>query len=146
MAPDDAGVDELRSGRWWAGPAYVLVVDDYDLLLRQLGGPFTVLTDLLAQGADIGLSVVLARRVAGSQRTSYEQFAQRLREVADTALILSGLPDEGPLIAGVGARQWPPGRGMLIAGRSRPQLIQCCLDPAGGAASTPADAPTGALR
>ena len=110
------------------------MVDDYDLLVGQLGGPFTGLTDLLAQGADIGLGVVLARRVAGSQRTSYEQFGQRLREVTDAALVLSGPHEEGPLIGGVSARQWPPGRGVLVSGRVRPQLIQCCLDEAPEAA------------
>ncbi|HET9897341.1 MAG TPA: type VII secretion protein EccCa [Streptosporangiaceae bacterium] len=128
VAPESAGVAELR-GRWWSGPKYFLIVDDYDLLLGQMGGPFTALTDLLAQGADIGFGVVLTRRVAGSQRTSYEQFGQRLREIADAALILSGQPDEGPLAGGVSARPWPPGRGMLVSGRARPQLIQCCLDP-----------------
>jgi DNA segregation ATPase FtsK/SpoIIIE, S-DNA-T family len=128
VAPEDAGVAELRAGRWWSGPRYVLVVDDYDLMLGQMGGPFSPLVDLLAQGGDIGLSVVLTRRVAGSQRTSYEPFGQRLREVAAAALILSGQPDEGPLAGGVSARQWPPGRGILVHGRARPQLVQCCLD------------------
>ena len=128
VAPENAGVAELRKGKWWSGPRYVLLVDDYDLLIGQLGGPFTMLTDLLAQGSDIGFSVILTRRVAGSQRTAYEQFGQRLREVAGTALILSGQPDEGPLVGGVSARQWPAGRGILIPGRARPQLIQCCLN------------------
>ena len=130
VAPEGAGVSELRSGRWWSGPNYVLIVDDYDLMLSSMGGPLTALTDLIAQGADIGFTVVLTRRVAGSQRTSYESFGQRLREVASTALVLSGLPDEGPLVGGVTARPWPPGRGMLVTGRTRPQLVQCCVDPA----------------
>ena len=108
----------------------MLIVDDYDLLLSSMGGPFTALVDLIAQGADIGFSVVLTRRVAGSQRTSYEPFGQRLREVAGAALVLSGQPDEGPLAGGVIARPWPPGRGVLVSGRTRPQPIQCCLDPA----------------
>jgi S-DNA-T family DNA segregation ATPase FtsK/SpoIIIE len=129
VAPEDAGVAELRKGKRWSGPRYVLLVDDYDLLIEQLGGPFTMLTDLLAQGAEIGFTVILTRRFAGSQRTAYEQFGQRLREVAATTLILSGQPDERPLVAGVSARQWPPGRGTLVRGRARPQLIQCCIDP-----------------
>ncbi|HEY1618042.1 MAG TPA: type VII secretion protein EccCa, partial [Streptosporangiaceae bacterium] len=129
VAPDDAGVAELRGERWWSGPRHVLLVDDYDLLVGSMGGPFGALAELVAQGGDIGLSVVLTRRVAGSQRTSFEPFGQRLREVADHVLILSGQTDEGPLVAGVSARQWPPGRGMLVARRTRPQLVQCCLDP-----------------
>jgi S-DNA-T family DNA segregation ATPase FtsK/SpoIIIE len=126
VPPDGASVSELRGGRWWSGPQYVLIIDDYDLLVGSMGGPFAQLADLVAQGPDIGLSVVLARRVAGSQRTAFEPFGQRLREVADHALILSGLPDEGPLVGGVTARPRPPGRGILISGRTRPQLVQCC--------------------
>ena len=34
--------------------------------------------------------------------------------------------DEGPLVGGVAARPWPPGRGVLVSGRTRPQLVQCC--------------------
>jgi DNA segregation ATPase FtsK/SpoIIIE, S-DNA-T family len=126
VPPDGASVSELRGGRWWSGPQYVLIVDDYDLLVGSMGGPFSQLADLVAQGPDIGLSVVLARRVAGSQRTAFEPFGQRLREVADHALILSGQPDEGPLVGGVTARARPPGRGILVSGRTRPQLVQCC--------------------
>jgi S-DNA-T family DNA segregation ATPase FtsK/SpoIIIE len=128
VPPDGATVSELRGGRWWSGPRYVLVVDDYDLLVGSMGGPFSQLADLVAQGPDVGLSVILARRVAGSQRTAFEPFGQRLREVADHALILSGQPDEGPLVGGVVARAWPPGRGVLVSGRTRPQLVQCCQD------------------
>jgi S-DNA-T family DNA segregation ATPase FtsK/SpoIIIE len=128
IVPDDAGVAQLRHGRWWSGPWHVLIVDDYDLLVGPMGGPFGALADHVAQGPDIGLGVVLTRRVAGSQRTAFEAFGQRLREVADSILILSGQPDEGPLAAGVTARPRPPGRGILVCGRTRPRLIQCLLD------------------
>jgi S-DNA-T family DNA segregation ATPase FtsK/SpoIIIE len=141
VAPEDAGVAELREGKRWSGPRYVLIVDDYDLLTGQLGGPFTMLTDLLAQGTDIGFSVILTRQVAGSQRTAQEQFGQRLREVATTALILSGQPDQGPLVSGVSARQWPPGRGILIPGHARPRLIQCCLAVEEPTAGSESDSP-----
>lgn len=137
MTPEDAAVDELRGGRWWSGPRYLLVVDDYDLLLGSMGGPFASLAEVVAQGPDIGFGVILTRRVAGSQRTAFEPFGQRLREVADHVLVLSGLPDEGPLAGGVTARPWPPGRGMLVAGRGRPQLVQLCLDPQEPAAPGP---------
>jgi S-DNA-T family DNA segregation ATPase FtsK/SpoIIIE len=128
MVPEDASVADLSAGRLWHGPCHVLVIDDYDLLVGPMGGPFAALPDLVAQGPDIGLGVILTRRVAGSQRTSFEAFGQRLREVADHLLILSGQPDEGPLAAGVTARQRPPGQGILVSGRSRPRLIQCLVD------------------
>ena len=124
----------------------MLVVDDYDLLVGPMGGPFGALADLLAQGGDIGLGVVLARRVAGSQRTAFEPFGQRMREVASHILILSGSPDEGPLAGGVSARSWPPGRGVLVPGRARPQLLQCCLpDEESPWPFRPGAAPAGAL-
>jgi S-DNA-T family DNA segregation ATPase FtsK/SpoIIIE len=146
VPPESAGVAELRQGRWWSGPRHLLVVDDYDLLVGPMGGPFGALPDLLAQGADIGLGVVLARRVAGSQRTAFEPFGQRLREVASHILILSGSPDEGPLAGGVSARSWPPGRGILVPGRARPQLLQCCLpDEESPWPFRPSAAPAGAL-
>jgi S-DNA-T family DNA segregation ATPase FtsK/SpoIIIE len=128
MVPEDASAADLSAGRLWHGSCHVLVVDDYDLLVGPVGGPFAVLPDLVAQGPDIGFGVILARRVAGSQRTSFEAFGQRLREVADHLLILSGQPDEGPLAAGITARQRPPGQGILVSGRSRPRLIQCLVD------------------
>ncbi|MDR2988011.1 MAG: type VII secretion protein EccCb, partial [Nocardiopsaceae bacterium] len=128
VAPDDAGAAGLRKRKRWSGPRYVLLVDDYNLLIAQLGAPFTMLTELLEQGADIGFTVILTRRVAGSQRTPYEQFGQRLGEVAPTALILSGQPEDGSVVADVSARQWPPGRGALVRSRARPQLIQCIID------------------
>lgn len=143
IAPEGAAVSELRGRSWWTGPRYALLVDDYDLLLSGAGGPFGGLTDLLAQGADIGLTVVLTRRVAGSQRTSYEPFGQRLREVVAAALILSGQPEEGPLAGGVSARAWPPGRGVLVHGRTRPQLIQCCLEPVDAVADRAGEPPEG---
>ncbi|MHB1597031.1 MAG: type VII secretion protein EccCa [Streptosporangiaceae bacterium] len=125
MPPDDATLADLRRDRRWPGPCQVLVVDDYDLLLGAMGGPFGPLADQLAHGAEIGLAVLAARRVAGSQRTAFEPFGQRLREVAGQVLVLSGSADEGPLAGGVTARAWPPGRGMLVSGRARPHLVQC---------------------
>jgi S-DNA-T family DNA segregation ATPase FtsK/SpoIIIE len=144
-APDDASVTELRDGHRWAGPRHLLIVDDYDLLIGSMGGPFAALAELIAQGPDIGFGAVLTRRVAGSQRTAFEVFGQRLREVADHVLVLSGQPDEGPLASGVTARPRPPGRGVLVSGRARPQLVQCCLDAVPGAAVPGAAVPGAAV-
>jgi DNA segregation ATPase FtsK/SpoIIIE, S-DNA-T family len=152
VAPDDASVAALRDGHRWSGPRHLLIVDDYDLLIGSMGGPFAALAELIAQGPDIGFGAVLTRRVAGSQRTAFEVFGQRLREVADHILVLSGQPDEGPLAGGVTARPRPPGRGVLVSGRARPQLMQCCLDdgpdaaaPAPGAARPGAADPGAAV-
>jgi S-DNA-T family DNA segregation ATPase FtsK/SpoIIIE len=100
------------------------VVDDYDLVVTPSGNPLAPLADLLAQARDIGLHVVLARRVGGLQRALYEPFLQRLKDLSTPGLILSGSRDEGPVIGPYRASEQPPGRGLLVGRTLRVQLVQ----------------------
>jgi DNA segregation ATPase FtsK/SpoIIIE, S-DNA-T family len=125
---DGTSSAELQSAAGWTGPDHVVVIDDYERLLTSLGGPLGSLVELLGASGDVGLHVLLARRVAGAQRTAFEPFGQRLREVATVTLVLSGSPDEGPLLSGVTPRPLPPGRGTLVTTGRHPHLVQCCLD------------------
>ena len=136
--PSDLSFERLRAGDWWSGPQHVLVVDDYDLLLSPAGSPLTPLLDAIGQARDIGLHVLLARRASGSQRTAFEPFGQRLREVGATGLVMSGPTNEGPLVADVAAHPQPPGRGFLVRARERTALVQCCIDEAADGTSYPA--------
>jgi ESX secretion system protein EccC len=43
-----------------------MLVDDYDLLPAATGSPLAPLLDLLGQGRELGLHLVLARSVAGA--------------------------------------------------------------------------------
>lgn len=145
LPPEELDPDQLRFRSWWHGPDHVLVVDDYDLVLTSGSGPFGALVDLLGMAADIGFHVLLARRASGAQRSSFEPFWQRLREVGAHGMLLSGPPDEGPLLGGLTPRPQPPGRGHLVTGRARASsgttlptaaLVQCCIGdegPASGA-------------
>ncbi len=135
--PSDLSFERLRAGDWWSGPQHVLVVDDYDLLLGPAGSPLVPLLDAIGQARDIGLHVLLARRASGSQRTAFEPFGQRLREVGATGLVMSGPTNEGPLVADVAAHPQPPGRGFLVRARERTALVQCCIDEADDATAYP---------
>jgi DNA segregation ATPase FtsK/SpoIIIE, S-DNA-T family len=117
----------LLEGSWWTGPEHVLVVDDYDLTLTAAGGPLGTLADALGHARDIGFHVLLARRVAGAQRTAFEAFGQRLRELGPPTLLLNGDKGEGPLAGDRTASPQPPGRGLLVRGGHRDALVQCCL-------------------
>jgi S-DNA-T family DNA segregation ATPase FtsK/SpoIIIE len=117
----------LLEGSWWTGPEHVLVVDDYDLTLSPPGGPLGTLADALGHARDIGFHVLLARRVAGAQRTAFEAFGQRLRELGPPTLLLSGDKGEGPLTGDRTASPQPPGRGLLVRRGRRDALVQCCL-------------------
>jgi S-DNA-T family DNA segregation ATPase FtsK/SpoIIIE len=137
-----AAVDELAAGivgryppaglspqaiaarSWWTGPEFFVVVDDYDLVTSPSGNPLMPLLDLLAQGRDLGLHVVLARRAGGMARAGLDPIINRLRELHSAGLILSGDPTEGPILGLHRATSQPPGRGLLVRRRARALLVQ----------------------
>ncbi|MFD2399774.1 type VII secretion protein EccCb [Prauserella oleivorans] len=77
--------EQLRERSWWAGPELFILIDDYDLVVSQLDNPFLPLLDFLAQGRDIGMHVVLARRTGGASRALFEPFLSRLRDLGSPA-------------------------------------------------------------
>jgi len=110
----DVTPQQLRHRSWWSGAEVFLVVDDYDLVATQQGSPVQALLPLLPQALDVGLHLVVARRAGGASRALYEPVIQALRDLAAPGLVLSGSPDEGPLIGGVRPAPAPPGRGRLV--------------------------------
>jgi S-DNA-T family DNA segregation ATPase FtsK/SpoIIIE len=129
LPPVDVTVRQLRERSWWAGPDVYVVVDDYDLVATATGNPLTPLLELVPQARDVGLHVILARRVAGSSRASFEPFIQRVRETGEQGLLLGGDPSEGQVLGGLKAQQQPPGRGVLVRRRAAPELIQVAWTP-----------------
>ena len=108
----------------WSGPRLLLVVDDYDLVASATGNPLSGLVDLLAHGRDIGLHLLVARRVGGLGRAAFEPLLQRLRELDTPALIMRGDPTEGVVLGGVKPDpSLPPGRAVLVR-RHTSTLVQ----------------------
>lgn len=126
MAPADASPLAAPS---WEGPRYVVLFDDYDLVAGATGGPLAPLLDVLAVGGDVGLHVVLARRVGGSARGAYEAVFGRLRELGSPGILLSGDPGEGPLLGGAKAQPQPAGRGLYVRRGERAVLVQTAFSP-----------------
>ena len=114
----------LRERNWWSGPELYLVVDDYDLVVSPMSNPLLPLLDMLAQSRDVGLHVLLARASGGAGRAMYEPFLQRLRELGASGLVLSGSPEEGPLVGDTAPRKFPPGRGIAVSRRHGSRRIQ----------------------
>jgi DNA segregation ATPase FtsK/SpoIIIE, S-DNA-T family len=115
----------------WVGPRYVVLVDDYDLLPAATGSPLLPLVDLLGLGSELGLHMVLARRVAGVARAGFEPVFQRLRELGGSGLVMRGDPAEGPVLGGQRAGAFPPGRGVFVRSRRPPTLVQVAYSPPG---------------
>ena len=83
-----------------------------------------VLQPLLAQARDTGLHVVVARRSGGAARALYEPVLQSMRDLAAPGLLLSGSPEEGPLLGGQRPRPAPPGRGRLVSREGGVEVVQ----------------------
>ncbi|MEJ2869026.1 type VII secretion protein EccCa [Actinomycetospora sp. OC33-EN08] len=114
----------LRARDWWQGPAMLVVVDDHDLVATPGGDPLAPLLDLLPQGRDIGLHVVLARSAGGASAAMMQPVLRRLRELGGPGLLHSGPRDEGALLHGVRAADLPPGRAQYVTRRAAPELVQ----------------------
>ncbi|MEH6819200.1 MAG: type VII secretion protein EccCa [Dietzia psychralcaliphila] len=127
MPGADVTPDELRARSWWSGPRIHLVVDDLDLVVTGAGNPLAPLTRFLPHARDIGLSVVLARRSAGSSRALYDSFVGRIRDLGGAGLIMSGSREEGPLLGGVRPAPLPAGRGRLVTRSGGVRLVQTAL-------------------
>src|SRR5262249_32605087 len=122
-----ASREELLRGPEWSGPRYFVVVDDYDLLVGPTGSPLAGLSELLAQGKDVGLHLLLARRAGGMPRAAFEPVIQRLGELNSPGPVMSGEPQEGPVIGAQRAAPQPPGRGYLVRRHQRTTLVQTLI-------------------
>lgn len=116
--------EQLRHRSWWSGAEVFVVVDDHDLVATQHTSPLHVLQPLLAQAADVGLHLVLARRAGGAARALHEPVVQSLRDLATPGLLLSGSPEEGPLLGGLRPVPAPPGRGRLVTRERGIEVVQ----------------------
>jgi S-DNA-T family DNA segregation ATPase FtsK/SpoIIIE len=123
LAPADLTVEELRRRSWWSGPEVYVVVDDYDLVTGGGDNPLMPLLGHLAQARDVGLHLVVARRVGGASRAMFEPLMMALRELNSPGMLLSGDPQEGQLLGDYRAALLPPGRGILVR-RNAAMLVQ----------------------
>ena len=101
-----------------------VVVDDYDLVATQQGSPVQALQPLMAQARDVGLHLAVARRSGGASRALYEPVLQSMRDLAAPGLLLSGSPDEGPLVGTQKPQPAPPGRGRLVTRNRGTEVVQ----------------------
>ena len=120
----DVTPTQLRERSWWHGPDLYLLVDDYDLVATPGNNPLAPLLDVLPQARDIGLHIIVTRRVGGASRALFEPVLQRLRELDTPGLLMSGNREEGQLFGNLRPSPQPPGRGTLVRRRDGMQLIQ----------------------
>ncbi|MCM3883413.1 type VII secretion protein EccCb [Frankia sp. R82] len=125
----DVTPEQMADRSWWTGSDVYVVVDDYDVVASSAGSPLAPLLPYLPLASDVGLHMVLSRRVGGMARTGFEPVIAMLRDLATPGLILSGDPGEGPVLGPVRATHQPPGRGLMVRRGTRPVLVQTAWDP-----------------
>ncbi|HEY1485224.1 MAG TPA: type VII secretion protein EccCb, partial [Micromonosporaceae bacterium] len=125
----DVTPQQLRERSWWRGPELFVLVDDYDLVAGGATNPLTALLEYLAQGRDVGLHVVIARRAGGASRAMFDPMIARIRELASPGIMMSGSKEEGTLISDIKPQPLPPGRGRFYTRRDGARLIQMPWNP-----------------
>jgi S-DNA-T family DNA segregation ATPase FtsK/SpoIIIE len=129
LPPPTVTPQELRARDWWQGPDIYVVIDDYDLVGGGIQSPLAPLVEFVPHAREVGLHVVVARRVTGSSRSSIaDQLLVRLKELGCAGLVLSGDQREGVVIGEERAQVRPPGRGVLVRRGQPSALVQIALD------------------
>ncbi|GLD37974.1 type VII secretion protein EccC [Mycobacterium kiyosense] len=132
MPGADVTQAQLRSRSWWTGPAIYLVVDDYDLAAGAASGnQLSELLEYLPYATDLGLHVIAARRSGGAARALFEPLLATLRDLGCMTLMMSGRPDDGPLLGPKPPVPLPPGRGILTTRPGVAQRVQVAWSPPG---------------
>lgn len=121
--------EQLRARDWWTGSEVYFLIDDYDLVVTQKPNPLQALMPLLPQARDIGVHVIIARRMGGAGRAMMDAALQGLRDMQSPGFLMSGSPSEGAILGGrVKPAIQPPGRGILLRREGR-ELVQTAWTP-----------------
>ncbi|MGW4305339.1 type VII secretion protein EccCa [Streptomyces californicus] len=114
----DISPARLKRRDWWSGPRVFMIVDDYDMVSSgSMSDHFGPLLDYFAQGAELGLHMIVARSANGAARALNDPLLRRLTEVNTPAALLSCPPSEGYLFNDTKPKQLPAGRAQLITRR-----------------------------
>ncbi|MGH3729316.1 MAG: type VII secretion protein EccCa [Micromonosporaceae bacterium] len=125
----DVTPEQLRARNWWSGPDLYMLIDDYDMVASPTSNPLLPLQEFIAMGRDIGLHLIVTRRMGGAGRAMYDPMISRIRELASPGIMMSGDKSEGVLLGNMKPQPLPPGRGWLITRREGARLIQVAWDP-----------------
>ncbi|WP_433205046.1 type VII secretion protein EccCa [Nocardia sp. CA-107356] len=121
----DITPQQLRERSWWSGPEIYIVVDDYDMVSTSgVSDPLAPLLEYLPQARDIGMHLIIARRIGGVSRALFGGVLGTLKNMSVDTLIMSGPRDEGRLIGEVRPMKMPAGRGILVSRSRGEEMIQ----------------------
>ncbi len=125
MPGPDVTQEQLKNRSWWTGPEVFVVVDDYDLVAPQGGAnPLQPLAEFIPQAKDVGLHIILVRRMGGASRAMYDPVMGKLKEISAPIFVGSGSKEEGNIVGNLKPSPQPPGRGTMVTRKLGQQRIQ----------------------
>lgn len=129
--PDGVTSQQLRERSWWSGPEVFVVVDDYHMVAQRGGrNPLEPLKDLIIDGRDTGLHVIVSRNIAQADTAMFDNVLGQIKNVNSSGLIMDGSKLDGILIGDVKPTKQPVGRGILVEPLlSRKELVQAAWTP-----------------
>ena len=136
----DIPPERLPLRDWWTGPRMYVLLDDYDLLSgSMMGSPTQGLVDLLAQGAEIGLHVIVARSTSNAHRAMMEPLIRRMWDIGIPGVLFSTRREEGTFLGDAKPLTLPPGRAQFVHRRHGVRMMQTAMfcNPVGRPPQTP---------
>ncbi|MFE9575212.1 type VII secretion protein EccCa [Nocardia sp. NPDC006044] len=130
-APDGVTSQQLKARSWWTGPEIFVVVDDYNMVAqRGMMNPLDPLKDIIVDGRDTGLHVIIARNIAQADTALYDSVLGQIKNLNSSGLIMDGSKLDGILIGDVKPTKQPVGRGIFVEPlHSRRDLVQAAWTP-----------------
>ncbi|QIS09013.1 type VII secretion protein EccCa [Nocardia arthritidis] len=119
----DITPQQLRERSWWTGPEIFVLVDDYDMITAGTN-PLIPLQEYVPQARDIGLHLIITRRVGGLSRALYDNVIGAMKNLSVDTLLMNGPRDEGRLFGEVRPMKLVPGRGILISRTRGQEMVQ----------------------
>lgn len=126
MPMTDQSQEELAAGtRRWSGPEIFVFIDREETLaswdsggfVPGTGYPLGPVTRFIPRGKEVGLHLIVSRRIAQWGRTQTNPVIAEMVKSKAPAVVMDGDPDEGPIIGHTKAAPADPGRGLYVTDR-----------------------------
>ncbi|MGO4617650.1 type VII secretion protein EccCa [Nocardia sp. 2YAB30] len=129
--PDNVTTRQLAERSWWSGPEVFVVIDDYHMVAQRGSmNPLEPLKEILVDGRDTGLHVIVARNIAQADTALYDNVIGQMKNLNSSGLVMDGSKLDGVLIGDVRPTKQPPGRGIFVEPMtSRRDLVQVAWVP-----------------
>lgn len=129
----DIAPERLAARDWWTGPRLFVLIDDYDMVSSSMDYPAESLVELLSNGAEIGLHVIIARNTTNAMRSMSDPLIRRMWDLNTPGLLFSCPKDEGAFLGQAKPLILATGRAQLVTRREATIQVQTGLvgdDPA----------------